>query len=50
MSDLVLVPVWAADGPVLVPHTAEEYAALIKGVDMEAALTLTMEKTDDHQA
>lgn len=47
MSDPVLVPVWAADGPVLVPHTAEEFAALWAGVDVLATRVLTMEEPDE---
>lgn len=42
-----LVPVWAADGPVLVPHTREQYAALWAGVDPEATRVLTMEEPDE---
>ena len=39
-GDLVAVLVQAVDGPVVVWHTPEEYAALWRGVDREAAEVL----------
>jgi hypothetical protein len=41
MTDVIYVPVEAADGLVLVPHTLEEYARLWAGVDREAAYLLS---------
>lgn len=40
LGDLVPVLVMAADGPVIILHTPEEYAALWRGVDAEACEAL----------
>jgi hypothetical protein len=34
---MIQVLIEAADGPVFVPHTPEEYERLLAGVDVEAA-------------
>lgn len=40
-GDMIPVLVMAGDGPVVVWHTPAEYAAYHKGVDLEAAKSLT---------
>lgn len=40
-GDMIPVTVMAGDGPVIVWHTPEEFAAYHKGVDLEAAKSLT---------
>lgn len=37
------VLVWAADGPVVVSHSVEEWERLIEGVDLEASFALAVE-------
>lgn len=43
-GDMIPVTVMAGDGPVIVWHTPEEFAAYHKGIDLEAAKQLTWEK------
>ena len=42
-TGLIPVRIQAADGPAVVWHTPEEYAAFMRGVEVEAALILTEE-------
>lgn len=46
-GDMIPVTVMAGDGPVIVLHTPEQYAAYCKGIDREAAEQLTWGKERD---
>ena len=47
MDDVIYVLVEAGDGPVFIPHSAEQFERLIRGVDLEAAWNALAPLTDE---